>query len=93
MTPQFLLTKVSFDLFRFEVPYVENRILAGIYSLTNTWGHPWDEDGPKGPEPYIAEYQFKTRLPNYLERVGFENIEIIPYTFFESVFLANKPAA
>ena len=68
-------------------------MLAAIYSLTNTWGHPWDEDGPKGPEPYVFEYEFHTRLPNYLERVGFENVEIVSYTWFESIFLANKPLA
>ena len=70
---------------------MENSFLSGIYCLTNTWGHAWDEDGPKGPEPYVFEYEFKTRLPSYLERVGFENVEIIPYTWFESIFLANKP--
>ena len=57
----------------------------------NTWGYSWQEpDGPQGPEPYLEEYEFGTLLTDTLEAVGFRNVENIGFSYFESIFLAQK---
>eukprot|EP00095_Tigriopus_kingsejongensis_P004512 maker-scaffold427_size174323-snap-gene-0.44 protein:Tk04512 transcript:maker-scaffold427_size174323-snap-gene-0.44-mRNA-1 annotation:"hypothetical protein BRAFLDRAFT_126511" len=91
MDEMFRLLSPGGTLNGFEVPYFANPTMAEIYALINTWGFQWDEDGPHGPEPYIHEYEFNTQLPVYLNELGFLDVEIIPYTFFESIFLATKP--
>lgn len=75
----------------FEVPYVEDLALRLAYVEFNTWGHAWDDEGEKGPEPYMMEYEFGAELSVSLENAGFQNIEQIEYSYFESIFLANKP--
>ncbi len=77
----------------FEVPYFESDIGKTVYSLINTWGYDWDVVGDHGPEPYIHEYEFETVLPEYLESTGWVDVEVIDYSFFESIFLAYKPLA
>lgn len=75
----------------FEVPYFEDPAMATFYSLVNTWGFNWDADGDHGPEPYTHEYEFNARLPEYLNEIGLSEVEVIFYTYFESIFLAKKP--
>jgi len=74
----------------FEVPYVEDPVQRFFYIESNTWGHHWDDEGEKGPEPYIEEYELGAELSNYLTEVGFVDVQQIEYTYFESVFLATK---
>jgi len=74
----------------FEVPYVENVVERFFYIEFNTWGHHWDDEGEKGPEPYIEEYELGAELTNALENVGFTDIQQIEYSYFESLFLATK---
>ena len=74
----------------FEVPYWENDLERFAYIEFNTWGHKWDTEGPKGPEPYIEEYENGAQLPITLALEGFTNIEVIDYSYFESIFLATK---
>ena len=49
-----------------------------------------DSDGPQGPEPYIAEYEFGTLLTESLVAAGFKNVEQIDYSYFDSLFLGTK---
>jgi len=74
----------------FEVPYEEDPVMREVATEFNTWGHEWDTEGPKGPEPYMSEYEWKVALPNALADAGFTDIEAISYTFFESIYLAIK---
>jgi len=74
----------------FEVPFFENELERLGYVEFNTWGHIWDVPGPKGPEPYMEEYEFGIELPHGLENAGFLNVEMIDYSYFESIFLAQK---
>lgn len=74
----------------FEVPYVENIVERFFYIEFNTWGHHWDDNGEKGPEPYTEEYELGAQLSLYLEEVGFKDVQQIEYTYFESLFLATK---
>merc|ERR1719219_1320778 len=74
----------------FDVPYEEDPIMREIATDFNTWGHQWDTEGPKGPEPYMSEYEWKFALPNALADAGFTEIEAHPHTFFESIYLATK---
>jgi len=74
----------------FEVPYWENDLERFAYIEFNTWGHHWETEGPKGPEPYIEEYENGAQLPISLAEEGFKNIEVIDYSYFESIFLATK---
>ena len=75
----------------FEVPFIENPVEALAYVEFNTWGHQWDAPGEKGPEPYMWEYEFGAALENSLDTAGFKNITQIEYSYFESIFLAQKP--
>jgi len=74
----------------FEVPFVDDLAMRLAYVEFNTWGHAWDAEGEKGPEPYMWEYEFGAQLSNTLEAVGFQNISQIEYSYFESIFLATK---
>merc|ERR1711973_341712 len=74
----------------FEVPFVENALERQLYVEFNTWGHNWEHEGAQGPEPYIGEYENGVQLPASLEAEGFSNIEQIEYSYFESIFLAQK---
>jgi len=74
----------------FEVPYFEDPVLRLAYVEFNTWGHKWDAVGPKGPEPYIDEYENGAVLPVTLAEFGFRNIEAIDYSYFEGIFVAEK---
>ena len=74
----------------FEVPFVENEAERWAYTVGNTWGHAWEAEGAHGPEPYMEEYQFGTMLTEALSAVGFQEIEVIDYSYFENVFLATK---
>ena len=74
----------------FEVPYVADPVERFFYIESNTWGHHWDDEGEKGPEPYIEEYELGAELTNTLEQVGFVDVQQIDYTYFESIFLATK---
>eukprot|EP00088_Acartia_fossae_P057248 TRINITY_DN6677_c0_g1_i1.p1 TRINITY_DN6677_c0_g1~~TRINITY_DN6677_c0_g1_i1.p1 ORF type:complete len:395 (+),score=125.11 TRINITY_DN6677_c0_g1_i1:3-1187(+) len=74
----------------FEVPYVADPVERFFYIESNTWGHHWDDEGEKGPEPYIEEYELGAELTNTLEQVGFVDVQQIEYTYFESIFLATK---
>jgi hypothetical protein len=61
------------------------------YTEFNTWGHDaWDAPGEKGPEPYMFEYEFGAQLTHALDAAGFENIEVVEYSYFESIFTAVK---
>lgn len=86
------LLKPGGTLNGFEVPYFEDPLLAEAYSLLNTWGYSWDADGNHGPEPFMHEYELNAKLPEYLNLVGLQEVEIVPYSLFESIFLAKKPA-
>ena len=77
----------------FEVPYKKNEAARDAFVLSNTWGYDWDVAGDHGPEPYIAEFEYNTLLPLYMEEIGFERVEDIHYNYFESIFLGYKPAA
>lgn len=74
----------------FEVPYPENIVERFALVEFNTWGHVWDAPGEKGPEPYMMEYEFGTMITQALDAVGYKDIEIIEYSYFESVFIATK---
>ncbi len=74
----------------FEVPYEEDPLMRAITTEFNTWGYVWDQEGPKGPEPYMHEYEYSTELTPSLEAMGFASFEVIDYSYFESVFLATK---
>jgi len=74
----------------FEVPFVENVAERWTYTEFNTWGHHWQDEGPKGPEPYIEEYEFGTMLTQALANVGFNNVEYLDYSYFEGIFIAEK---
>jgi len=74
----------------FEVPYWENDLERFGYIEFNTWGHQWDTDGPKGPEPYMEEFENGAQLPITLAEEGFINVEAIEYTYFDGIFLATK---
>ena len=75
----------------FEVPFFENAIEREIGVLFNTWGYSWeDSDGPQGPEPYMQEYEFGTLILDSLAQVGFQNVEQIEFTYFDSVYIATK---
>ena len=80
-----------FSFHSFEIPFFENPLVGEAYALTNTWGFKWDEEGEHGPEPYIEEYMMRFRLPHYLENKGFEAVEVIDFSYFESIFKARKP--
>ena len=77
----------------FEVPYFEDPTVAYMFSQWQTWGYHWQDSGAHGPEPYMMEYQFGFKLPLHLESIGFEQVEVVPYSFFEIIFLATKPHA
>ena len=75
----------------FEVPFPDSHLERQIMVDQNTWGYSWQEpDGPQGPEPYLEEYEFGTLLTETLAAVGFQNIENIGYSYFESIFLGVK---
>jgi len=74
----------------FEVPYWANDLERFGYIEFNTWGHQWDTDGPKGPEPYMEEYENGAQLPITLAEEGFINVEEIHYTYFDGLFIATK---
>merc|ERR1719323_485193 len=75
----------------FEVPFFENAIEREIGVLFNTWGYSWeDSDGPQGPEPYMQEYEFGTLILDSLAQVGFQDVEQIEFTYFDSVYIATK---
>lgn len=75
----------------FEVPYFENDLEKAVSVAFNTWGHnDWEAEGPKGPEPYMYEYEYNTELVPSLETVGFKILDIIEYSYFENVFIAEK---
>jgi ubiquinone/menaquinone biosynthesis C-methylase UbiE len=74
----------------FEVPYPGNTAERLAYVEFNTWGHVWDAPGEKGPEPYMMEYEFGTVITQALDNVGYKDIEIVEYSYFESVFTATK---
>jgi len=74
----------------FEVPFVEPIAERWIYTVGNTWGHNWQDAGAHGPEPYMEEYQFGTMLTDTLASVGFTSVESIDYSYFESIFQAEK---
>lgn len=74
----------------FEVPYPDTEIARIVYTEFNTWGHKWDEEGPKGPEPYMEEYELGLNLPKTLSDVGFKDVTQEDYSYFESIFLATK---
>ena len=75
----------------FEVPFVENEVERWTYVEFNTWGHDWETAGPKGPEPFMMEYEFGTMLTDALVSEGFQGVEYIDYSYFEGIFLAEKP--
>jgi len=75
----------------FEVPFPENEAERLTIVEFNTWGHAWNTTGEKGPEPYMFEYEFGTELVHALDNVGFQNITQIEYSYFDSLFLAEKP--
>ena len=75
----------------FEVPFVENEAERLTLVEFNTWGHAWNTTGEKGPEPYMMEYEFGVELIHALDNVGFQNITQIGYSYFDSLFLAQKP--
>lgn len=74
----------------FEVPFIEDLAMRLAYVEFNTWGHSWDAEGEKGPEPYMMEYEFGAELTHALISTGFQNITQIDYSYFESIFLAVK---
>jgi ubiquinone/menaquinone biosynthesis C-methylase UbiE len=74
----------------FEVPFFKNEAERWGYVEFNTWGHSWEDSGHHGPEPYMEEYEFGVMLPSALSNMGFQSIEMIEYSFFESIFLAQK---
>merc|ERR1712241_234889 len=75
----------------FEVPFPESDWERQYMVDSNTWGYDWqDSDGPQGPEPYIAEYEFGTLLTESLVAAGFKNVEQIDYSYFDSLFLGTK---
>jgi len=74
----------------FEVPYPDNVVERFALVEFNTWGHVWDAPGEKGPEPYMMEYEFGTMITQALDAVGFKDLEIVEYSYFESVFIATK---
>jgi len=74
----------------FEVPYPDTELGRIVMTEFNTWGHKWDEEGPKGPEPYMEEYELGFRISDALANVGFKDISQQDYSYFESIFLATK---
>jgi len=75
----------------FEVPFPDTDWERQYMVDSNTWGYDWqDSDGPQGPEPYIAEYEFGTLLTESLVAAGFKNVEQIDYSYFDSLFLGTK---
>ena len=75
----------------FEVPFPDTDIEKQLMVDSNTWGYDWhDSDGPQGPEPYLAEYEFGTDLTDSLAAAGFSDVEQIDYSYFDSLYLATK---
>ena len=74
----------------FEVPYWENELERLAFVEVNTWGEDWQVPGAQGPEPYIGEYELGAPLPQTLVEEGFQNVEVIEHTYFESIYLATK---
>ena len=61
----------------------------------NTWGAAWNDtsmDTVHGPEPYMEEYQDKTKLPQYLADMGFVDPTDVRYCNFDSIYVVHKPA-
>jgi len=90
ITEMYRLLKEGGKMNGFEVPFIENAIERFAYVEFNTWGYEWDVPGPKGPEPYIGEYEFDAELTKSLAAAGFKDINQIEYSYFESVFQATK---
>ena len=49
-------------------------------------------DTVHGPEPYMEEYQDKTKLPQYLADMGFVDPTDVRYCNFDSIYVVHKPA-
>ena len=50
-------------------------------------------DAVHGPEPYMEEYQDKTRLPHLLAEMGFIDPIDIRYSNFDSIYIVHKPTS
>merc|ERR1712012_1489265 len=75
----------------FEVPYPDTQLERDLITNSNTWGHDWhDSDGPQGPEPYAGEYMDGTKLTDTMVEIGFNNVEQIEYSYFDSLFIGTK---
>jgi len=75
----------------FEVPYPDTQLERDLITNSNTWGNDWhDSDGPQGPEPYTGEYMDGTKLTDTMVEIGFNNVEQIEYSYFDSLFIGTK---
>ena len=85
------LLKPGGSMTGFEVPFPDSLIERELMVSSNTWGYSWqDSDGPQGPEPYTGEYEFGTLLTESLVAAGFTDVDQIPYSYFDSLFVATK---
>lgn len=39
----------------------------------------------------MSEYEFVARLPETLESVGFTELEVVDYSYFDNMYVAKKP--
>ncbi|CAL4139168.1 unnamed protein product [Meganyctiphanes norvegica] len=74
----------------FEVPFPPEEVERSLLTEWNTWGYNWEDVGPKGPEPYMKEYEFGCNITYSLHDAGFQNISTIGYSFFDWVYLGEK---
>jgi ubiquinone/menaquinone biosynthesis C-methylase UbiE len=87
----FRVLKPGGQLNGFDVPYKTNSLVRDYFVSTNTWDEDWNVQGNQGPEPYIGEYEYDVMLPKYMSEIGFENVNEVQYSYFESIFTATKP--
>ena len=75
----------------FEVPFPDTELEREVYKTFNTWLYDWqDFGGPQGPEPYTGEYMDGTKLSESMVEVGFNDVEQIEYSYFDSLFIGKK---
>lgn len=75
----------------FDVPFKANLEHRRMFTDWSTFGNnDWENDGPKGPEPYMFEYEFGTNLTQSLIDMGFKDVNVVNYAYFDSIFVGTK---
>ncbi|CAL4089708.1 unnamed protein product [Meganyctiphanes norvegica] len=75
----------------FEVPLKENPEHRRLFSDWSTFNcDDWNSDGPKGPEPYMYEFEFGTNLTQSLVDIGLKDVNVIDFAYFDSIYVGTK---